>query len=127
MTNSSHIQILNLALPWLIMLLLLGVVSNASSEPEQYQTYIIHMDHSQKPVSFLIHDSWHWSTLNSLFSSPLDGEEKLLYTYNHVMHGFSARLTPSQLSKLEKSPAHHATYQESFGKLLTTRTQSSSA
>ncbi|GMP45291.1 hypothetical protein CsSME_00013868 [Camellia sinensis var. sinensis] len=38
------------------------------------------------------------------------------------MHGFSARLTPFQLFKLEKSPAHHATYHESFGKLLTTRT-----
>ncbi|KAF5955575.1 hypothetical protein HYC85_008431 [Camellia sinensis] len=120
MTNSSHILVLNLALPWLIMLLLLGVVSNASSEPKQYQTYIIHMDHSQKHTSFSTHDSWHQSTLNSLSSSPLDGEEKLLYTYNHVMHGFSARLTPSQLFELEKSPAHRATYQESFGKLLTT-------
>ncbi|KAA8528517.1 hypothetical protein F0562_035872 [Nyssa sinensis] len=38
------------------------------------------------------------------------------------MHGFSARLTPSQLAELEKNPAHLATYQESFGKLLTTHT-----
>ncbi|KAF5955570.1 hypothetical protein HYC85_008426 [Camellia sinensis] len=55
-------------------------------------------------------------------SSTLGGEEKLFYTYNYVMHGFSAKLTPSQLSKLEKSSAHRATYQESFCKLLTTRT-----
>ncbi|KAF2309795.1 hypothetical protein GH714_005163 [Hevea brasiliensis] len=44
----------------------------------------------------------------------------LLYSYNHVVHGFSARLTQSQLSEVEKSLAHLATYQESFGKLFTT-------
>ncbi|KAF6160162.1 hypothetical protein GIB67_016598 [Kingdonia uniflora] len=48
----------------------------------------------------------------------------LLYTYNHVMHGFSARLTPSQFSKLEKMPCHRATYRESYGKLFTTHTTS---
>ncbi|KAK0597352.1 hypothetical protein LWI29_024426 [Acer saccharum] len=44
----------------------------------------------------------------------------LLYSYNHVMHGFNASLTPSQLSAIKKSPAHLATYPESFGKLFTT-------
>ncbi|KAK4539170.1 hypothetical protein RGQ29_031944 [Quercus rubra] len=52
----------------------------------------------------------------------VDDKELLLYSYNHVMHGFSASLTPSQLSKIEKSPAHLATYPESFGKLSTTYT-----
>ncbi|KAF3955215.1 hypothetical protein CMV_019540 [Castanea mollissima] len=78
------------------------------------------MDHTQKPVSLSTHESWHRSILNSLSSSPGDDQELLLYSYNHVMHGFSARLTPSQLSEVEKSPAHLATYPESFGKLLTT-------
>ena len=55
-------------------------------------------------------------------SSPVDDKELLLYPYNHVMHGFSASLTPSQLSEIEKSPAHLATYSESFGKLSTTYT-----
>jgi subtilisin family serine protease len=44
----------------------------------------------------------------------------MLYSYSHAMHGFSARLTPSQLSELDNSPAHLATYPESYGKLLTT-------
>ncbi|TXG52436.1 hypothetical protein EZV62_021605 [Acer yangbiense] len=44
----------------------------------------------------------------------------LLYSYSHVIHGFSARLTALQLSGIEKSPAHLATYPESFGKLFTT-------
>ncbi|KAL6982918.1 hypothetical protein U1Q18_016312 [Sarracenia purpurea var. burkii] len=116
MSSSSSI----LAFTWLL-LLLLGV-KNASPKPEEYNTYIIHMDRSHKPASFSTDESWHRSTLNSLSSFPTENEEKLLYSYNHVMHGFSARLTPSQLSELEKSPAHRATYQESFGKLHTTHT-----
>nr|XP_023917440.1 subtilisin-like protease SBT1.6 isoform X1 [Quercus suber]XP_023917441.1 subtilisin-like protease SBT1.6 isoform X2 [Quercus suber] len=106
------------ALP-LLLFFLLGL-NYAMSKVEEYQTYIIHMDHTQKPVSLSTHESWHRSILNSLSSSPGDDQELLLYSYNHVMHGFSARLTPSQLSEVEKSPAHLATYPESFGKLLTT-------
>ncbi|XVF39904.1 hypothetical protein PTKIN_Ptkin01aG0070300 [Pterospermum kingtungense] len=105
-------------LSWLILLLLLEI-KNAMSEPEEYQTYIVHMDHSHKPASFSTHELWHRSTLRSL-SNPVDDEEMLLYSYNHIIHGFSARLTSSQLSEIEKSPAHLATYKESFGKLFTT-------
>ena len=78
------------------------------------------MDHTHKPESFLTHESWHRSILKSLSSSPADDKEPLLYSYNHVMHGFSARLTPSQLSKIEESPSHLATNPESFVKSMTT-------
>ncbi|KAF8410080.1 hypothetical protein HHK36_002602 [Tetracentron sinense] len=108
---------------WTWLLVLLMGSNNAMSTPEEHQTYIIHMDNSHKPASFSTHESWHRSTLASL--SPyhsLSDKEMLLYSYNHVMHGFSARLTPSQLSELEKLPAHRATYRESFGKLFTTHT-----
>ncbi|KAL4652109.1 hypothetical protein ACB092_01G209500 [Castanea dentata] len=101
-----------------LQLFLLGFV-NAVSQSEEYKTYMIHMHHSDKPESFLIHESWHRSILNSLLPSPADNKELLLYSYNHVMHGFSARLTPSLLSEIEKSPFHIA---KSFGKLFTTYT-----
>lgn len=94
-------------LVWLLLLINHGVSD---------RTYIIQMDHSQKPAAFLTHEAWHRSILNSV----ADNREMLLYSYNHVTHGFSARLTPSQLSEIEKSPSHVATYPESFGKLLTT-------
>ncbi|KAM1507330.1 hypothetical protein PS1_016961 [Malus domestica] len=107
-----------------LLLLMLLQINNAVSNVEEIQTYIIHMDHSHKPESFLTHEAWHKSTVKSLSSSSPaengDGSEMLLYSYSHVMHGFSARLTPSQLSRLEKSPAHVATYPESFGKMFTT-------
>ena len=56
-------------------------------------------------------------------SSPADDEEELLlYSYSHALHGFSARLTPTQQSEIQNSLAHVATYPESFGRLLTTHT-----
>jgi subtilisin family serine protease len=101
-----------------LLLLLIGI-SNAELKSEEYQTYIVHMDSSHKPATFLTHESWHRFTLRSL-SNPADGEGTFLYSYSHVMQGFSARLTPSQLAEIEKSPAHIGTYRESFGKLFTT-------
>ncbi|KAM7514350.1 hypothetical protein LguiA_003933 [Lonicera macranthoides] len=78
------------------------------------------MDHSLKPDSFSTPESWHRHTLNSL--SVNGDQEMLIYSYCHVMHGFTARLTPSQLARLETSPAHRATFEDSFGQLLTTHT-----
>ncbi|KAK6278257.1 hypothetical protein POUND7_018580 [Theobroma cacao] len=111
--RNYHLRILSL------LLFFLFGVNNAMPEPEKYKTYIVHMDHSRKPSSFLTHESWHRATLRSL-SKPVDDKDMLLYSYNHVMHGFSARLTPSQVSELKKSPAHVATREEAFGKLFTT-------
>ncbi|KAE8658938.1 putative Subtilisin-like serine protease 2 [Hibiscus syriacus] len=100
-------------LSWLLLLLLV-----ANAEPQEYKTYIIHMDHSQKP-SFLTHESWHRSTLHTV-SKTADKQDQLLYSYKNVMHGFSARLKPSQVSEIKKSAAHVAIHEESLGKLLTT-------
>ncbi|KAJ8751897.1 hypothetical protein K2173_026110 [Erythroxylum novogranatense] len=114
MTPFNHISYLT----FLWLLLLVGR-SHAMFENEDLETYIIQLDHSQKPSSFSMHEAWHRSILRSL-SQPVDDQEMLLYSYNQALHGFSARLTKSQLSEIEKSPAHIATYQESFGKHHTT-------
>ncbi|KAM4082095.1 hypothetical protein ACJW30_11G143700 [Castanea mollissima] len=81
------------------------------------------LTHMHKSLHLTQHESWHWSILKSLSSSPADDEEELLlYSYSHALHGFSARLTPTQLSEIQNSSAHVATYPESFGRLLTTHT-----
>ncbi|KAI5354453.1 hypothetical protein L3X38_007348 [Prunus dulcis] len=106
-----------MGLCYMILPLLLSMLPQINTA-EEYKTYI-HMNNSHKPASFLTHESWHRSILKSQPSPHADqhDSEMLLYSYNHVMPGFSARLTPSQLSELEKSPAHVATHPESFGQL----------
>ncbi|XVF39907.1 hypothetical protein PTKIN_Ptkin01aG0070600 [Pterospermum kingtungense] len=102
-----------------LLLFLLFGINNASSNIEENKTYIVHMDHSRKPSSFLTHESWYQATLRSLLKS-VDDKDVLLYSYTHVIHGFSARLTPSQVSEIKKSPAYIASHEDRFGKLLTT-------
>ncbi|CAI0449494.1 unnamed protein product, partial [Linum tenue] len=85
-------------------------------------TYIVNLDNElQKPSPFPTHEFWHLSLLQSL-ADPIADEELFLYSYTHVMHGFSCRLTEAQLSEIEKWSAHVVTYPETFGKLLTTHT-----
>ncbi|KAI3762955.1 hypothetical protein L1987_53400 [Smallanthus sonchifolius] len=104
------------------LMMLLPGLTIASLESKRSQTYIIHMDHSQKPDHFSNHESWHQHTVKSLSSACPEDKETFLYSYTHVMHGFSAKLTSCQLMELEKSPAHLSTYKESFGKMFTTHT-----
>ncbi|RWR85485.1 subtilisin-like protein protease SBT1.7 [Cinnamomum micranthum f. kanehirae] len=88
---------------------------------DERQSYIIHMDKSAIPAPFATHDHWYASMLSSISDSDV-GSPTHLYTYNHVMHGFSAVLSPSQLAQLERMPGHIATYPETYGQLHTTHT-----
>ncbi|KAJ8630966.1 hypothetical protein MRB53_024289 [Persea americana] len=85
------------------------------------RSYIIHMDKSAIPGPFATHNSWYESMLSSLSESDVDSPTHL-YTYNHVVNGFSAVLSSSQLAQLERMPGHIATYPETYGQLHTTRT-----
>ncbi|XVF67569.1 hypothetical protein PTKIN_Ptkin10aG0131400 [Pterospermum kingtungense] len=106
---------------FLISLFLFFSIATALPASGRPKTYIIHMDKSAMPAGFSIHHDWYTSTLSSL-SSP-DGFSPLhLYTYNHVIDGFSAVLSQTHLDQLQELPGHIATYPETFGHLHTTRT-----
>lgn len=105
----------------LLSLFLFASLSSSSKSGENRRTYIIHMDKSAMPDSFSTHHDWYMSTLSSL-SSPDGISSTHLYTYNHVIDGFSAVLSQSHLEQLQSLPAHLATYPETFGRLHTTRT-----
>ncbi|KAF5186260.1 Subtilisin-like protease [Thalictrum thalictroides] len=94
---------------------------SSSSHLEQHGSYIIHMDKSAIPAPFLNHDSWYASTLASL-SNQYGNAPIHLYTYKHVLDGFSAVLSKSHLDQLVTIPGHIATYPEQFGQLHTTHT-----
>ncbi|KAL4183602.1 hypothetical protein AMTRI_Chr11g155930 [Amborella trichopoda] len=102
-----------------LVLFLLPILQLVSASPtsDDYGTYIIHMDLSSKPMSFSTHEQWHKSLLASV-----SAEAGHLYTYSHVMHGFSARLSRAQLARLEQLPGHRATRRDAYAKLFTTHT-----
>ncbi|XP_002518750.2 subtilisin-like protease SBT1.6 [Ricinus communis] len=106
---------------FLLTVFLLFTIAKSLPTSNGRKAYIIHMDKSAKPAAFSTHHEWYLSTLSSLSSS--DGYSPAhLYSYKHVMDGFSAVLSQDHLDQLESLPSHVATFSESFGHLHTTRT-----
>ncbi|KAL1831600.1 hypothetical protein ACET3Z_001251 [Daucus carota] len=104
----------------LLWFLLLVSVSVWSSASDDHKTYIIHMDKSKMPAPFATHHSWYMSTLSSLEHDGVSPTH--LYTYNHVMDGFSAVLSEKHVEQVQGMPGHLATFNETFGHRHTTHT-----
>ncbi|XP_047945871.1 subtilisin-like protease SBT3 [Salvia hispanica] len=80
----------------LILFSFLLWTNHASSKKS---TYIIHMDKPSMPKAFSTHHYWY----SSLLKSATSAEAKLIYTYDHAFHGFSAVLSTDELQALKKS------------------------
>ncbi|KAF3949285.1 hypothetical protein CMV_024830 [Castanea mollissima] len=87
-------------------------ISHLVSTLAESDNYIIHMDVSEKPKDFGSHQEWYLSTLTSaLETSKLSttnsfstSTSKLFYSYTHVIDGFAASLSLSELEALKSSP-----------------------
>ncbi|KAK9166315.1 hypothetical protein Scep_001506 [Stephania cephalantha] len=116
----------------LLCFLLLSLThSLAFSSSQQSQTYIIHMDVYAMPKVFTDHHSWYSATLSSISqhsSSPTatttdtTTNPNQIYTYTHVLHGFSVRLSRSELSVLQSLPGFVSSIPDVRGEADTTRT-----
>lgn len=104
-----------------VVLLLLIFCSTAESkktlQAKTKKTYIIHMDKSTMPESFTDHLDWYDSSLKSVSDSA-----EMLYTYKHVAHGYSTRLTEQEAEALEKQQGILSVTPEVRYELHTTRT-----
>ncbi|KAK9077181.1 hypothetical protein SSX86_005517 [Deinandra increscens subsp. villosa] len=112
-------QYINLHFIFFIFTSIIISVAASSASADDYQAYIVLMDKSMMPSPFSNHHNWYTSILSSLSE---EVPSRHLYTYNHVMDGFSAVLTKSQLNQLAKMPAHLATFEDKLGKRHTTHT-----
>ncbi|XP_065880983.1 subtilisin-like protease SBT3 [Euphorbia lathyris] len=109
---------------WFFFAFLIPMLIQAQS---QTHNYIIHMDSSAMPKAFSTHQSWHLATLSSVFTDSKTKttsiDSRLLYSYTHVVHGFSARLSVSELEELKKSPGYISSFKDVPVKLDTTHSQ----
>ncbi|RZC85414.1 hypothetical protein C5167_041597 [Papaver somniferum] len=99
----------------------------SSCNDEQPEIYIVHVSKLDKPSIFSSHIDWYTSALQSLpphLSLLSHPREVIIYTYNHVIHGFAARLTPSQASYLRSFPGIVSILPQQIHQIQTTRTPS---
>ncbi|KAF7848920.1 hypothetical protein BT93_L1445 [Corymbia citriodora subsp. variegata] len=97
----------------------------AASASAARRTYIVHMNHHEKPSLFPTHHDWYLSHLLSLSSSSASSSSSsptLLYSYSAAYPGFAASLDPSQAAALRRSPSVLGLYEDTLYSLHTTRT-----
>ncbi|KAF3959255.1 hypothetical protein CMV_015917 [Castanea mollissima] len=102
-----------LSLTTALLLLLLPLLS-VSAMAKAKQTYIVHMKHQDKPSSYATHHDW--------YSSQLQSDSSLLYTYTDAYHGFAASLDSDQADSLRRSDSVLGVYEDTLYTLHTTRT-----
>ncbi|CAB4296903.1 unnamed protein product [Prunus armeniaca] len=93
--------------------LAIAIISTTLAQPNNY---IIHMDSTMMPKAFADHHSWYLATVNSALSkfrpnttttsSSSALSSKLIYSYTHVINGFSASLSLSELEAIKTSPGY---------------------
>ncbi|XP_023884446.1 subtilisin-like protease SBT1.8 [Quercus suber] len=105
---ASNAFLLSLTSALLLLLPLLSVSAMAK------QTYIVHMKHQDKPSSYATHHDW--------YSSQLQSDSSLLYTYTNAYHGFAASLDSDQADSLRRSDSVLGVYEDTLYTLHTTRT-----
>ncbi|KAL5755467.1 hypothetical protein ACOSQ2_020213 [Xanthoceras sorbifolium] len=104
----------------LFFLSLLSFSSSSSSSNDLQKTFIVQVQYDAKPSIFPTHRHWYDSSLSSLPTTAA-AAATVIHTYDTVFHGFSAKLTPSQLHHLKTLPHILAVIPEQVRRLHTTR------
>ncbi|XP_019155003.1 PREDICTED: subtilisin-like protease SBT1.9 [Ipomoea nil] len=104
------------SLPWLLLALQIFSLALAADR----SLYIVHMDKSAMPRAFSTHHHWYSSAIDSVKLGP--HPPKLVYSYDNVLHGFSAVLSEEELEALKMSPGFVSAYKDHPFELHTTYT-----
>ncbi|KAG2400898.1 Subtilisin-like protease [Vigna angularis] len=105
-------------IPWKLLsctffVILFSLLFKVTADYHPSKTFIFRIDSESKPSVFPTH--YHWYT--SHFVHPT----RLLHLYDTVFHGFSALLTPQQVSSLSQHPSVLAVFEDRRRHLHTTR------
>ncbi|KAK3150017.1 hypothetical protein QOZ80_3AG0226350 [Eleusine coracana subsp. coracana] len=109
----------------LLLVVLVLAVATVEADDEQRSTYIVHMSQSSMPPEYASHGEWYGASLRSVSSGSgggVGGGAKMLYAYDTVLHGFSARLTSREARDLSCASGVVAVNPEVRYELHTTRT-----
>ncbi|KAG8098262.1 hypothetical protein GUJ93_ZPchr0013g34547 [Zizania palustris] len=95
----------------------LVLAAAAGAVRDERRTYIVHMVSSAMPNDFAAHGEWYAASLQSVSDAAT-----VMYTYDTLVHGYSARLTRAEAEALELLPGVLLVNPEVRYELHTTRT-----
>ncbi|KAL4584461.1 hypothetical protein LXL04_009063 [Taraxacum kok-saghyz] len=105
-------------LHYLVYVLLILTVS--ATDQQRRTTFIVRVQNDAKPSVFLTHKHWYDSTLAAVSEQNLLSS-RIIHTYETVFHGFSAKLSAVEASKLESASGVLSVIPEQVRHLHTTR------
>ncbi|KMT20091.1 hypothetical protein BVRB_1g001100 [Beta vulgaris subsp. vulgaris] len=73
----------------------------AEAPPSSSGVYIVY---TEQPTEGSDHEAFHLRTLSSVLGSDDAAKASLIYVYKSAATGFSAKLTPEQVSEIQKQP-----------------------
>ncbi|KAK3127514.1 hypothetical protein QOZ80_7AG0574430 [Eleusine coracana subsp. coracana] len=90
-------------------------------KPRASNIYIVHTNHQAKPSQFANLDQWYRSMVAT--HSPLTANtvDRILYTYDTVMHGFAIQLTVDEARRMSTTFGVTGLYKDRMFHLQTTR------
>ncbi|XP_026440624.1 subtilisin-like protease SBT1.4 [Papaver somniferum] len=97
---------------WIVIFVSVLLINPSYShydDDELPKIFIVYVSKSVKPSIFKTHHDWYTATLQSLPPSSSSYHShrpcrEIIYTYDHAIHGFAARLTHSQVGHLRSLP-----------------------
>jgi subtilisin family serine protease len=93
------------------------LLASAAFGRDERSSYIVHMSRSAMPNDFVEHGEWYASSLQSVSEAAT-----MVYTYDTLVHGYSARLTRAEAQALASQPGVLMVNPEVRYELHTTRT-----
>ncbi|KAG6485975.1 hypothetical protein ZIOFF_054542 [Zingiber officinale] len=115
--EEKRVAMAPLRLSFFLYLLLLCCCSSLSIPELEKKTYIVHVAKSHMPDDFPEHRLWYEASLRSVSDTA-----EMLYAYDTVAHGFSARLSAAEARALQGRPGVVGVQPEVRYELHTTRT-----
>ncbi|KAH9624006.1 hypothetical protein KSS87_007022 [Heliosperma pusillum] len=90
----------------ILLISTISVISVIMAENQQHSssTTAVYIVYTEDPAGGADPHSFHLSTLSSLLGCEDAAKNSLIYVYKNAATGFSAKLTPEQVSQLQKQP-----------------------